>query len=357
MAATPQNGAPVDPSPRVSILIPTYNGARYLAEAIESVLNQTCRDFELLVIDNASTDGTPEIIARYDDPRLRKIRNENNLGLIGSVDKGRTLARGRLLVDIGSDDIWEPDLLECALRFWDSHPGLSFMHASAILIDSAGTPCGGINAAWREVTPGREAFVEVYKRGFCFSGMFMRKDLLDKFGTLDRSWDDMLDLWWFLKLSLNGDVGYMNRALLRYRLHDNSLSSALYVRGQGFRNHLALAASAFDWPSARSAGLTEADRKLALKYIALDSMNQLHAVRDQGTKQEFLQAWSGLLTTVPILIFYPRTWLRLGLGLLPRALIKQLRRWRRRRAGARISLKPLQTSRKPADLSEDGSGV
>jgi glycosyltransferase involved in cell wall biosynthesis len=124
------------------VLIPTYNGARYLSEAVDSVLRQTYTDFEVLVLDNASTDDTQEILARYRDPRLRIFRNEVNLGFIGNVERGRTLARGQILVDIGSDDVWEPGLLEAVSVFWQCHPGLSFMHLPAIWIDAQGRPCG-----------------------------------------------------------------------------------------------------------------------------------------------------------------------------------------------------------------------
>jgi len=330
--------------PRFSVLIPTYNGARYLSESIDSVLNQTYRDFELLVLDNASTDETQQILARYRDPRLRVFRNDRNLGFIGNVERGRTLARGHFLVDIGSDDVWEPGLLGAVAAFWERHPGLSFMHMPAVWIDAQGRACGRIDARWREVTPGAEAFVEVFERGFCFSGMFMRRSLLEEFGPLDRYWDDMLDLWWFLRLSLRGDVGYLDEPLVRFRLHDATLSASLLVKGKGFQHHVAVASSAFDWPEARAAGLTSTDRRRALRAIVLESIAQLHAVRDRGTRRDVFEALGVLLRIEPAAALRPATAARVGLAMLPRGALHALRRWRRRRMGRGIALHALPAS-------------
>jgi glycosyltransferase involved in cell wall biosynthesis len=333
---------------RVSILIPVYNGAKYLAAAIRSVLAQTSTDFELLVLDNASTDDTPAVIASFSDPRLRSFRNDANLGFLGNVEKGWKLSRGELLVDIGSDDIWEPDMLARALAFWDAHPGLSFLHTGATWIDPDERPIGRIDADWPDITAGTEAFVEVFRRGFCFSGMFMRRSLLDSFGPIDRAWDEMLDVWWFLNLCLEGDVGYLADPLVRFRLHTDSLSSALLVGGKGFRQHLAIVASAFDWPKTRAAGLGDDARRRALRYIARESLHQAHAVRDTGTRIDFLRAFGSIIGTAPTVALEPHTYARLVLGLLPRSTLLALRRHKSRRAGQRLA--SIDTNQHPSPM-------
>jgi glycosyltransferase involved in cell wall biosynthesis len=324
--------------PRVSILIPVYNGAKYLGAAIQSVLDQSCPDFELLVLDNASTDATPAVIASFDDPRLRPFRNETNLGFLGNVEKGRLHSRGELLVDIGCDDIWERDMLARALAFWDSHPGLSFLHTGATWIDPDGRPIGRIDARWPSVMPGTQAFVEVFRHGFCFSGMFMRRSLLNDLGPIDRAWNEMLDLWWFLNLCLGGNMGYIHDPLVRFRLHPGSLSAALYVKGKGIRQHLVITASAFDWPKAQAAGLGEADRRQALRYLARDSLRQAHAVRNKGSRIDFLRTFAAVLRTVPEAAIYPQTWARLAAGLLPRSALAALRNRKYRRAAERLAV-------------------
>ena len=91
-------------APPVSVCIPTYNYGRFLGRAIESVLGQAFGDFELLVVDNASTDGTDELVAGYDDPRLSYLRNERNLGLFGNFERCLELARSDLVKILCADD-------------------------------------------------------------------------------------------------------------------------------------------------------------------------------------------------------------------------------------------------------------
>jgi glycosyltransferase involved in cell wall biosynthesis len=88
----------------VSVCIPTFNYGRYIGRAVESVLAQTTRDFELLVVDNASTDETPDVLARFRDPRLRVHRNESNIGLFGNFRRCLELTSGELVKFLAADD-------------------------------------------------------------------------------------------------------------------------------------------------------------------------------------------------------------------------------------------------------------
>lgn len=99
-------------APEVSIVLPTYNGSQYLESAIQSCLSQTWEDLELIVVDDCSTDSVPEILAGCDDPRIRIIRNESNLKLPASLNKGFSQARGRLLTWTSDDNLYEPDAIQ-----------------------------------------------------------------------------------------------------------------------------------------------------------------------------------------------------------------------------------------------------
>src|SRR6185369_13086080 len=99
-------------TPRVTVVMSVYNGERYLAEAIDSILAQTYRDFELLVIDDASTDRTAEIVAKYHDERIRVLRNDTNRGLTVSLNIGLGAARGELIARHDADDRSRPRRLE-----------------------------------------------------------------------------------------------------------------------------------------------------------------------------------------------------------------------------------------------------
>ena len=109
-------------SPQVTILMPTYNGAALLRETIDSVLQQTFKDFELLIINDCSPDNTDEIINSYNDPRIRYIKNEKNLGISGSSNYGISIAQGKYIARQDHDDISHPDRLQKQVDYMEAHP-------------------------------------------------------------------------------------------------------------------------------------------------------------------------------------------------------------------------------------------
>ncbi len=130
--------------PRLSIGLPVYNGERHLAEAFESLLGQTYEDFELIVSDNASTDGTSEICLRYarQDHRVRYIRQERNIGLIPNHTFLIQQARGELFKSAAHDDLYARDLLARCVEALDEHPEAVLAHAWSALVDSSGGVVG-----------------------------------------------------------------------------------------------------------------------------------------------------------------------------------------------------------------------
>jgi glycosyltransferase involved in cell wall biosynthesis len=109
-------------TPAVTVLMPVYNGARFLAGAMESVLGQTFGDFELLAINDGSSDQTAEILASSRDPRVRIVENGRNLGLIASLNKGLDLARGDYVARMDQDDLALPKRLEKQVHFLSASP-------------------------------------------------------------------------------------------------------------------------------------------------------------------------------------------------------------------------------------------
>lgn len=106
----------------VTVLLPVYNGARYLREAIDSVLNQTYADFSLMVINDGSMDDSRDVVLSFDDPRIILIDNEKNLGLVSTLNRGIELIETRYLARIDADDIWERTKLEKQIEYLESHP-------------------------------------------------------------------------------------------------------------------------------------------------------------------------------------------------------------------------------------------
>jgi hypothetical protein len=125
-------------SPRVSVVLAAYNGERFLGSAIESLLNQTFRDFELIVVDDCSTDKTPQVLSEFTDERMRVIRNERNLGIAETTNKGLAAARGEYIALQDHDDLSWPTRFECQVAFLNSHPQVGMVGSSCNLIDEAG---------------------------------------------------------------------------------------------------------------------------------------------------------------------------------------------------------------------------
>lgn len=116
-------------SPHVSVILPSYNSAHFLARTIDSVLQQDFKDYELLVLDNASTDATSEIVARYDDSRVRTVRHPVNIGMVANINHGIDDARGRLGVILCADDHWSQDFLSRSIASHQTRPGLTFTNS------------------------------------------------------------------------------------------------------------------------------------------------------------------------------------------------------------------------------------
>ncbi len=124
--------------PKVTVLILVYNTEQYLKECIDSVLAQTFTDFECLLVDDCSTDNGVAVIQSYQDPRIRLVRNEQNLGLARNSNKGFELARGEYIVFADSDDINVPTRLEKLVAFMDANPEIGFCGSWIQEIDSEG---------------------------------------------------------------------------------------------------------------------------------------------------------------------------------------------------------------------------
>lgn len=106
---------------KVTVLTSVYNGEKYLRKAIDSIFNQTFRDFEFLIINDGSTDRTAEILESYNDPRIKIINNEKNMGLTKSLNKGLKMAKGEYIARMDADDISMPDRLKKQVDFLDAH--------------------------------------------------------------------------------------------------------------------------------------------------------------------------------------------------------------------------------------------
>ena len=125
---------------KVTVLMSVYNGGESIRTAVESILNQTYSNFEFLIVDDGSTDDTPDVLRSLvtEDSRIRVVRNRSNLGLGGSLNRGVAEARGELVARMDADDISHPERLERQVEFLTREPSVDVVGTQAVDIDSAG---------------------------------------------------------------------------------------------------------------------------------------------------------------------------------------------------------------------------
>ena len=128
--------------PLVSIVLPTYNGSKYLAEAVESCRAQTWPNWELIIVDDCSTDGTPDLIRALaqKDPRIRSVRHERNRKLPAALNTGFAQARGEFLTWISDDNAYRPDALAEMAAYLLAHPDVGLVYTDSMVVDENGRP-------------------------------------------------------------------------------------------------------------------------------------------------------------------------------------------------------------------------
>lgn len=201
----------------VSIVLPTYNGARYLREAIQSCLDQTYRHWELILVDDASTDETPTIIAEYVrlDPRIRSLRHEHNRKLPAALNTGFTVARGEYLTWTSDDNRYRPHALATLVAFLDARPDVDVVYSDYTVIDEAGRPLHAVQVETPKALPFRNPI------GACF---LYRAAVAHKVGPYAEDLFRAEDYDFWLRAAGVCRLEPLHEDLYEYRLHGASLN-------------------------------------------------------------------------------------------------------------------------------------
>lgn len=233
-------------SPKVSVIIPTYNRAHLVKDAVESVLNQTYQDFELIVIDDGSTDNTREVLAVYKD-KLTYIYQENQ-GRSAARNHGIKLAQGEYIAFLDSDDVWFPDKLERQVPVLESAPpDVVLVHGYKCIVDQNLQLVPGWELKLRKLYTSaekREETYENYLHSSCnfTSSILVRKTAIIEIGCYDILIRTLEDLDLYLRLLLKGyNFAFISEpALIKYRCHENNthLRNSNYGYVQVYEKHL-----------------------------------------------------------------------------------------------------------------------
>jgi len=221
-------------NPKVSVRMPAYNHEAYVEAAILSVLNQSFQDFELLVIDDGSTDRTPEILERLSQEHGFYFERQENMGLTKTLNKLVGMCRGEYLTGLASDDMYAPERLAAQVEALDTNPEAAFVYGKMKAMDASGVLLEE-NKAFNDFDGTEDARPMMLRRGMFFAAptTMIRRSAYEAVGPYDTSLP-FEDYDWFLRCVLRYPAVGLNDVLLYYRKHDSNLSLAPANRGKMF---------------------------------------------------------------------------------------------------------------------------
>ena len=215
--------------PKVSVLIPAYNHEKFLKDTIESVLNQTFSDFELLISDDCSTDNTAQVIKSFSDQRIAGIFFEENRGTVRALNSLLEHAKGEYIAVLGSDDIWEPKKLERQLNVMENDKNLAACFTWASIVDQNSNIISDekefpIHIFDFNNTDRVMMLKEIFLSGnhFCHSSVLIRGDIHCQVGEYNIAYRQLHDLDLWIRILLRHDVHIIEEPLVRYRYVVNS---------------------------------------------------------------------------------------------------------------------------------------
>jgi hypothetical protein len=208
-------------SPLVSVVMAVYNGDRFLRQAIDSILTQSFTDFELIVIDDASTDGTPQILDSYSDSRIVRLTNRQNIGQTRSLNKGLAVSRGAFIARHDADDISHPNRLQEQVAYMMANPALGLLGTDYHIIDENGQI---LETNILPVTNDELNTRLLEGNIFCHGSVIMKKEMVDKVGGYHEGFRVTQDFDLWLRLAEHGEIANLARPLYQFRFDSNSVS-------------------------------------------------------------------------------------------------------------------------------------
>lgn len=207
--------------PKISVVMPVYNGEKYIRETMDSVLNQTFTDFEFIIINDASKDKTEEIIKSYSDDRIVYLINEQNLGVAGTLNRGFENARGEYIARIDADDIAIAERFEKQVAFMDAHPDVGVCGSHIRIFDESGSERDYIYSE----TDAELRVDMLFNSGFAHPAVMIRKSTLDEnnlFYNIEFEKAEDYRMWYdVMKVSKGHNL---QEPLLRYRHHSSQVT-------------------------------------------------------------------------------------------------------------------------------------
>lgn len=289
----------------LSVCIPTYNGEAFLREAIQSVLNQSFRNFELLLVDDGSTDATLTIARSFADPRIRVFENAERLGIPGNWNRCLALAQGEFFCLFHQDDVMLPENLARKVAVLTADPTISFVHSAVEFLvetDGQSPPTNWVEDAIEDFVVEGETYFRrlLFGNRICAPSVIVRRDKLLQLGEFDIQLGFACDYAMWLKLCVEGRVAFCSQPLLLYRWHGKNASHAyrfergvdevLNARRQALCYYLQRTGRREDASTLQAAiyALAEAERRA----VALDSQSERQLAYIKAVEQLRDKLWA-----------------------------------------------------------------
>ncbi|HXG94351.1 MAG TPA: glycosyltransferase [Blastocatellia bacterium] len=205
---------------QVSVVIPTFNSARYVVDAVESVLSQSFRDFEIIVVDDGSTDETEDVMRRYES-KVRYIRQANG-GVARARNRGIEEARGQYVAFLDADDTWFADKLERQMAALASHPQYRVCYTAFTMVDSELAPLGTVRSSRVGST-----LEDLLLRGNVIGSIctvLCERSLFETVGGFDAALSQCADWDMWVRLAAHTEFLYLDEPTVTYRQHDANMS-------------------------------------------------------------------------------------------------------------------------------------
>lgn len=214
--------------PRVSVLLTCYNHLAYLPVALDSVKSQNYRDFEVIAIDDGSTDGTREWLAKHAGD-AQVVFNEQNLGTYATLNRALEAASGEFVAILNDDDIWAPQKLELQVELMKRLPKVGLVHTNGGFIDGEGKPIEGSPLGFRfpRTESGQVLPDLLYQNKIIASAACVRRECFEKVGSFNPSFFGSGDWEMWLRIAERYEIGFVDEPLTFYRVHGANASHKL----------------------------------------------------------------------------------------------------------------------------------
>lgn len=229
--------------PTVSVIIPSYNHERFIEECLQSVLDQTFQDFEIIITDDASTDRTVELIETFDDPRIKLIKHGNNKGASVAANNCINHSSGKYIAMLSSDDAWYPEKLEDQVKFLEQHPEIGAVFGKVDWVDETGQLIRDKQFPYMNVFDVRnrsrfEWLWHFFYKGncLCHPCSLVRRECYTNIGLLNPAFANIPDFDLWIRLCLQYDIKILDRKLIKFRRMSNEANASGDTNTSRIRN-------------------------------------------------------------------------------------------------------------------------